>query len=441
MRYPINKGIPKVPVLILLAAVSLAGCSNNKTTLVVPPPSAAVGLPTPPAAGPVNTYSGAQSPGAWTVTLDNTKGSFSFQPVTYPAAPTSGTIQQTSQQLNGFTKLSSGGYAVEVKGRAVILRPGDATTPPVFAVPQTECYPITGRLLFQYIAMQFPLTKNNFGSSGPKLGYGSVVADTDSTGKSWQFESLQGNTISGPGSFSATCGSSNGQDAISFTGQQSLLNDIWDDTGNPVLVPTAKTQSNVWIGPSGFFVADQSDPTGTDPTGASVAGMAEPASALSTSDVVAQKYSGLIYEPATRSASIGSAPAPVDTSPVAFGQVVSSGTSSATTLTGGIFPNDDVTQTPNSDITINLGKQSATINGLYSSASITLSDPAQNCANYTGPGKNTTSGINPQGYPTCTFAAVAIAGSLEGKYALFITAFDWATRFGGAPMQMYLFEQ
>jgi hypothetical protein len=47
---------------------------------------------------------------------------------------------------------------------------------------------------------------------------------------------------------------------------------------------------------------------------------------------------------------------------------------------GGRFPSDDVTQAPNSDMSVTLGKQDTTYNGLYLNVSVTVSDPAQNCA-------------------------------------------------------------
>jgi hypothetical protein len=90
---------------------------------------------------------------------------------------------------------------------------------------------------------------------------------------------------------------------------------------------------------------------------------------------------------------------------------------------------------------INLGAQSSTYNGVYLSVSITVLDPAQNCANYTGSFKGGTSGINADGYITCTFPGIAIAGNPEGKYALFISTYNWATRLGGAYSQIYLFQQ
>jgi hypothetical protein len=160
---------------------------------------------------------------------------------------------------------------------------------------------------------------------------------------------------------------------------------------------------------------------------------------LNTTAVAAQTYSGFLYETATLGdPAYNSVAAPANTLPVSFGQVVAS---SGTTMIGGEFPNDDVTQTPNSDMMIDLGSQDATYNGLYLSVSITVLDPAQNCANYTGPGESATSGINAQGYATCTFSGMAIVGNPEGNYALFISAYNWAAQLGGAPMQIYLFQQ
>jgi hypothetical protein len=447
MRIPKNMRTQFVRTLAVLAAASVTSCGSSKTALVVPDPTAPVGLPTPAAPGPVNTYSGAQSPGSWILTLNNTSDAFSYQPVTYPATATGGGIQVSA----GFSSLGSAGLVFEVPGQAAVLRPGNSASAPVFAVPQTQCYAITGRLRFQYIPM-FPGPEDS-GSpdaahGAPFLGYGSVVASTDSTGKSWQFQNLQGGTwtsnegtsgtfVSGPDSFTGSCNSAGGQAFISLAGD-SQLDDLWTPDGAAI---TATTQSNAWIGPSGFFVADQNDTTQAVPTGASVAGVAESTSPLSTSSVLQGQYLGILYEAANTANYGNSAPVtPAFTAPVGFGQVVA-GTS--TTMTGGVFPNDAVTGTPNSDIQIKLGAQDATLNGLYTSVSITVPDPAQNCANFVlfSLSGIVTSGLDAHGYPTCTFPGVAIAGNPEGKYAIFVNSYDWAVRYGGAPMQLYLFQQ
>jgi hypothetical protein len=72
-----------------------------------------------------------------------------------------------------------------------------------------------------------------------------------------------------------------------------------------------------------------------------------------------------------------------------------------------------------------------------------VADPAQNCANYTNypSGVSPTSGVNALGYNTCTFSGVAVVGNPEGKYAIFVTTYNWAAQLGGAPMQMYLLQQ
>ena len=234
---------------------------------------------------------------------------------------------------------------------------------------------------------------------------------------------------------SGTCNSTNSQAAITPTGH-SVLADIWAPTPALVSTVTPKTQSSIWIGPSGFFAADQSDPTQTSPTGASAAGMAEPASPLSTSALAGAQYLGFLYEPPAF-AYLANPVTPAFTAPVSFGQVAASGS----TMTGGIFPNDDVTGPPNSDIEINLGKEDGTLNGLYTSVKITVLDPAQNCANFTDYAIPATIGINPQGYITCTFPGVAIAGNPDGNYAIFVNAYNWAARLSGVPMQIYLFQQ
>jgi hypothetical protein len=453
MKPSIGAGHTRFFLLMLAVVPVLTSCQGSKTTLVVPNPSAPTGLPAPAAPGPANTYTGGQSPGAWTFSLDNSKNTFSYQAVTYPTPATSGVIQTSG----GFSSLGSSGLAYEVVGRAAVLRPGDSTASPVFAVPQTQCYAIGGKMRFQYIAM-FPGGAVNGGPdttyTAPLLGYGSVVASTDSSGKEWSFENLQGgawpspaagsgnppgNIVAGPDSFTGQCGTVKGQTTIALSGT-SVLNNFW--APNQLFTPIPTTaQSNIWIGPSGFFAADQSDPSQNTPTGASVAGMAQPTSPLSTSAVTGGQYLGVLYEAGNNPQNYGnSAPASSAlTVPVGFGQVVPGG---ATTLVGGMFPNG-VTGPPNTDTVINLGKQDPTLNGLYPAALITVLDPAQNCANfaYFSLSGVVTSGLDAQGYINCTFPAVAVAGNLDGKFAIFVNSYNWAVQYGGVPMQFYLFQQ
>jgi hypothetical protein len=452
MRIPLNgsslinseenemKFLTSIGASALLALTFLTGCGGGGKTLIVPDPSATIGLPTPAAAGPVNTYIGTQTPGEWSFTLDNTNDVFSYQPVTYPATATTG----TTTTANGFTVLTSGstaaGLALEVEGRAAILRLGGSTTAPIFGVPQTECYPITGRLTFQYLG-----SIGVYGPGGGELPYGSIVASTDTTGASWAFEDLEGNYGTGPASFSASCSTSSNLstinfDGTSFTGAETLL----DDLGFSYSVPSAEIQSNIWIGPTGFFVADQSVPIGTTlpgsggiitsgPYGSSVVGVAEPSSALTTSDIAStsKSYLGFIYEPGNTGYSI-----PTSTVPVSFTGHASTG------LSGEEYLNNDVTQAldPTTAMSISLGKQDSTYNGRYTSVSITVLDPNQGC---TTAGKGT-AGVNADGYITCTFSGTAMVGNPGGKYAIFINAINYATTKYAVPpqaMNIYLFQQ
>ena len=94
-------------------------------------------------------------------------------------------------------------------------------------------------------------------------------------------------------------------------------------------------------------------------------------------------------------------------------------------------------------MSIVLGKQDTTYNGVYLNVSIAVADPAQNCANFASypSGVAPTSGINAQGYNICTFSGIAVAGNPEGKYAIFVNTYNWAARLGRAPMQIYLLQQ
>jgi hypothetical protein len=62
------------------------------------------------------------------------------------------------------------------------------------------------------------------------------------------------------------------------------------------------------------------------------------------------------------------------------------------------------------------------LKGLYLSASITVPDSAQNCANFVlfSIGGVVKTGVDAQGYPTCTFPA----GTPDGKYTVLLNSYD-----------------
>jgi hypothetical protein len=87
-------------------------------------------------------------------------------------------------------------------------------------------------------------------------------------------------------------------------------------------------------------------------------------------------------------------------------------------MTGGAYPNDDVTQTPPSNITIDLGTQDSSNNGLYKSVTVTVPDTYRTCI------QQPYGGTDANGKPTCIFQGEAVAGNPSGKYAVFVTVND-----------------
>ena len=160
--------------------------------------------------------------------------------------------------------------------------------------------------------------------------------------------------------------------------------------GTVVSIPAASATGNaitVAVGPSGFLVLNN----GQNSSGA--VGLIQPSTALNTSSLLSANYLGFISEPAI--------PIPLSGVPTAnqiafFGCPSSGCPASGNSLVGGAFPNDDPTQPANTNITINLGTQNATNNGLFDSATVTIPDPVGVC---TAPG---VAGKVSQGNPTCT---------------------------------------
>jgi hypothetical protein len=402
-------------------------------------------MPTPPAPAAANIYIGSQGPGVWSLSLDDSKDTFSYQPFTFPNSPNT-PVTGNFQARNGFLSLGSAngaslGYVLEVPGRMALLRPGDSTASLVVSVPQTTCYSIPYRLRFEFVGMQAgaasPTPPTN-DTSTPYFAYGSFVVNTDTNGSSWQFQNLQGSAPYGPSVFTGACAATSGQAATVLSGE-GLINQFNYGEQNSLFNSLVNYSTTFEMGPSGIFILDQSNPTAIasqgQVQGAASAGVAQPSAPLSTSAVAAGTYLGFLTEGAVS----GNNPLPVLTSPASFGQTASSGS----TMIGGAFPNDDVTQTPNSDMQINLGTQDSTINGFYGSAKITTLDPNQNCATYLGGGASVpvTPGIDAQGYITCTYPATAVVGTPDGKYAIFLNTYNFTANSLGAPMQIYLYQQ
>ncbi len=409
-------------------------------------PNLPIGLPAAPSPASSNVFDATQGPGLWDVTIDETQQQFSYQALTYPgatAAPTNGTFLD----IGGFLSLSSSGsavgYGAEIPGRVAAIAPGDDTTAPVLAVEQDSCPAINGSVKFQFVAIPSELLGNVAQVGGATPGYGTIEAESSTDGKTWQFgaqaQYLLPYTLGSPGhgapvqpgtvvgaaeqylvTFPATCSVTNGQASISAAPNVSSIT-----SASPL--PTTFV-----VGPTGFYFEDQSTgkQTRVNADANLFIGAIQPAAPLTTSSIVTGKYMGFLHEAGLGNISV--------TQPIGFGQIVAG---SGTSMTGGTYLNDDVTQFQNSNIVLNLGAQDSVNNGLYTQASLTFPDPQNVCfvdpaTNKTGAGG--TSGVDQYGNETCTFNAVAVVGVSDNKYAIFIASWDV---FDNVAMGMYLFQQ
>jgi len=373
---------------LALPVLFFAGCSGSSSSTAT-----SQGLPPPAPPSQTNTYVGTQSPGdVWTVAIDHSAHTFSSTDISARTPPVSGLFASDS----GFLNLSEtntppafqpAGFALEILGRAALIRPGVNTTPLVPLVLQSGCPNINA------VTLQFVALPSSTWAVGTDTAYGQLLVSAN--GPAWSFFKLQQFTLGGSPSQA-------GASLSSGVCAQSLA-------GTVVTVPPASTMA---LGPSGFFVMDQ----GLGSPGK--VGVIQPATALGTSDVVSGLYLGFAYEPAA-----GLTGLPV-TQMAAFGCSGSSCPTppSPTSLVGGVFSTDDPSTPANTDTTITLGEQDPSNNGLYKGAEVTIPDPLAVCG---------TTG-------TCTFPAVAVVGNPESKLAIFLVAQDIVNN---SPMVIYLFQQ
>jgi hypothetical protein len=157
-------------------------------------------------------------------------------------------------------------------------------------------------------------------------------------------------------------------------------------------------------------------------------GLPQPSAQVDTTGLMGAQYLGTIYGGGSNTsnwtslvASFGFPSAPTSCPSGSF----------LTPILGGDFPGNDPTQSPagtgsgygNCDLVVDLGKQDATNNGLFPNATVYLG------STFAG---NTTKA-------NYSFPAVAVAGQLNGKYAVFVIGVDTT----GTPSQawgIYLFQ-
>jgi hypothetical protein len=98
-----------------------------------------------------------------------------------------------------------------------------------------------------------------------------------------------------------------------------------------------------------------------------------------------------------------------------------------------------VTQTPPSNVTIDLGQQDSSNNGLYKNVTVTVPDTYTACVALPF------GGADASGNPTCIFHGVAVAGNPNGKFVLFVTVNDVSLAIShytaDAALEFFLYQQ
>jgi len=435
---------PRV-VAALALAVSLSGCVSNKSSSAI-----SVGL--------TNEYFGTSgqvgsggytSGGIWSLTLDPATSYFSYNNLSGQASsssgatPLNGSFTTTSSGLLDLTLPSGtttpfgpagvGGYAVSLTGEGLLVRTGSGSADVfghspsalIAAVKSAACPAFSSAETFNFIAQG----TTNQGDTVVHVAYGSVEITpvTSGSADSWSFSNftmydLSGNSLSTSAFPDATCPAT----------QEGFV--LVSPLSNQAYYPQRITTG---VSPSGLLVIDQGqnfqnggssfsnfDSTPTGPTG--LMGVLKPSAALNVSDMVGKKYAGFESDPLSNLGTIA----------VVFGSTSGSGTA----ITGGGFSKDDVTQTPRTDTTLDLGTQSTQTPGLFTSVILTQPDSYAACAGTPSGGTNT------NGNPTCIFHGVAVAGQVNGKYVIYTNINDPTARINGqatplAAINLALYQQ
>lgn len=388
----------------------LGGCGGSSQTGSQP----TQGLATPPPASQINSYFGTDA-NIWSINIDHSNNQITGKDVTNGVS-LAGSAAGNFAQAGGFLNITLspngtppnlvgqiGGFALDITGRAALLRLGDQSNPLIPLVSTVSCIAIGGTVTYQYVTIPGAAWNQQTDTA-----YGIFQAST--VGPNWTLANIKQFTLAGAAPANPGAGVPAGYCAQSTLGF--AVTAASNSTNPPIATITMGFSS------SGFFVEDngsqQALPQGVLPSnaigaGVGAIGMLQPSTALSTANVVGAKYLGFFYEPI-----------PVSSPNSQVTQLVSFGCSGSfcptpptpTSIVGGVFPNDDPTQQPGQNMSIDLGQQDPQNNGLYPSAKVTVS------------------GVS--------FPAVAIVSNPENKFAVYLIAQD---TLNVTPLAIYLLQQ
>ncbi|MEI9979865.1 MAG: hypothetical protein WDN23_12880 [Edaphobacter sp.] len=319
-----------------------------------------------------------------------------------------------------------GGWAFELAGQAGGLAQlqGQPFAP---LVPAVSCPGASQPQTFLFVTLPNQLNTGSLTvkSWNPQMetAYGSV--DVSASGSTVTLSNITQHTLLSSGasgvpknpsaaSITGICSSTVYGNTVSVPGQITIT--------NPGSSQAVTPQALLGIGPSGLLVEDNGTTTlgsaNAAPfyqnalgAGTGAIGLPKPSSALDTSALASTQYLGFFYGSGQSNSNWSTAPASFGFSSLpASCAAIAPPTS--TMVYGGDFPNNNPTASTtgygNCNFAVDLGTQDAATNGLYPSATVYVGS---------GFGTNTTG-------KTYSFPAVAIAGQLNGKYAIFLIGVD-----------------
>ena len=355
-------------------------------------------------------------------------------------------INNCTEEVTYNPLLTGSGWAVELAGQAggLLQMAGQPFTP---MVPAVTCPSMSSAETFLFVTLPAGLITSGTGLNAwnplHETAYGS--ADISTSGSTVTFANINQNILPSEGGGTPT-------DAPSSSVTGACSTTVYGETvavpANPTETSTTSPggttsystapQAMLGIGPSGLLVEDNgtsghsSAPFYENVLGAGTGaiGLLKPSSAVDTSSLVSAQYQGFFYGGGSynsaRSTSLNWSSLPVS---FGFPSLPSTCTAVApqtsTMLYGGDFTGNNPAASTvqsgggfgNCDFAIDLGAQDASTNGLYPAATV-----------YVGSGfaANTTG-------KSYSFPAVAIAGQLNGKFAIFLIGEDTV----GSPNQAW----
>jgi hypothetical protein len=404
-RGPALRSLGLISSMVL--ALLFAGCGGSGSQSQVAQP----GLAPAPAPTQINSYFGTAGH-LWNSKMDHSNTQVTGEDISQYGVQLAGQVIGSFTSVSGFLDLSlstvpneltgqTTGFVLEIPSRAALVRYGNWFQPLIPLAPTNACTSIGGTVTYDYITV--PDAAWDFTLDNAYGTFQVTVANSN-----WNITNISQSLLGGGAPSNPGSGLPSGYCGTGTTGQ---VVTAASNADNPPIATVT-----MGFGPTGFFLEDngsaQATPVGvvrSNALGAGVGaiGILQPASAVNTSDAVAKQYRGFYYEPDVRGGG-------------AVTQIASFGCSGSncitpptpTSLAGGVFPNDDPTQSPPQNVIVDLSSQDSTRNGLYPAATVTVS------------------GIS--------FPAVAVVGTMEGRYAIFVLAQDTISN---TPLAIYMFQQ